>query len=163
LPSMTDPASRATMDVLASLLAPALFTDSNLNALLLFRMANLSLERGNCDGSCPAYAQLMVALGPRFGDYASGARFGRLALELVERRGLTAFKARVELVVGYHVTPWTQHLHIGRSLVQRALETAHGTGDATFAAYASCLSVATLLASGAPLAETQQETERGLA
>src|SRR5262249_12983437 len=71
LPAMTARGSRATMDVLGSMLSPSLFTDRNLNALLLFRMANLSIEHGNCDASCLGYVQLMMALGPRFDDYAS--------------------------------------------------------------------------------------------
>jgi PAS domain S-box-containing protein len=143
LPAMTDPGSRATMDVLASMLSPSLFSDRNLNALLLFWMANLSVEHGNCDALCLGYAQLMTALGPRFDDYSSGARFGQLGFDLMESRGLTGFRARVQLVFGYHVVLWVRHLRLARSLVRQAFETAHATGDLTFAAYASVLSVAT--------------------
>src|SRR5262249_38211014 len=138
-------------------------TDRNLNALLLFWMANLSIEHGNCDASCLGYVQLMMALGPRFDDYSSGARFGQLGFDLMESRGLTGFRARVQLVFGFHVVAWTQHLRLARSLVRQALDTAHATGDLTFAAYASVLSVATQLASGTPLADVQRETEQGIA
>ena len=58
LPLMTDPDRRATMDVLTALVAPALFTDENLLCLVVCRMANLSLEHGNSDGSCFAYVWL---------------------------------------------------------------------------------------------------------
>ena len=44
---MTDPVARATMDVLTSLVTPALFTDENLRCLVIGRMGNLSLEHGN--------------------------------------------------------------------------------------------------------------------
>ena len=58
LPLMTDPDRRATMDVLTALASPALFTDENLFRLVIGRMATLSLEHGNSDGSCLAYVWL---------------------------------------------------------------------------------------------------------
>src|SRR5262249_30637679 len=62
LPLMTAPEWRATMEVLAGFLSPALFTHRNLFALALVSMVNLSLEHGNCDGSCLAYTQLIMVL-----------------------------------------------------------------------------------------------------
>ena len=53
LPPMTDPAYRATLDVLTVLEEPAHFTDENLRCLAVARMVNLSLKYGNSDGSCP--------------------------------------------------------------------------------------------------------------
>src|SRR5262249_12802694 len=52
LPPMTDPAWRTTLDVLTAVEEPAHFTDENLQCLVVARMANLSLEHGNSDGSC---------------------------------------------------------------------------------------------------------------
>jgi len=63
LPLMSDPDWRATMNVLAALLSPAQFTDLNLFCLVIVRMAALSLEHGNTDGSCLAYALLGGVLG----------------------------------------------------------------------------------------------------
>ncbi len=88
LPLMSDAASLATMDVLTKLLPPALFTDINLLCLVICRAVNLSLERGNSDGSCAAYVQLGMVAGLQFGDYKAGFRFGELGYELVERRGM---------------------------------------------------------------------------
>ena len=99
-------------------------------------MANLSLEYGNSDGSCHAYGWVGMLLGPRFGDYPSGFRFGKLAVDLVEQRGLLRFKARVYLGFAY-VIPWIRPLRDGLALVRRAFDAAQETGDLTFAAY-SC-------------------------
>jgi predicted ATPase len=55
LPLMSDRASIATLDVLTKVLSAALFTDPNLVSLAICRAVNLSLERGNSDGSCSAY------------------------------------------------------------------------------------------------------------
>src|SRR5260221_9099689 len=88
LPPMTDPSWLATMDVLAKVMPPALFTDKNLQCLVLGRMANLSLEYGNCDGSCLGYVWLGGGLGTFFGGYPAGVRFGKLRVDLIEDRGL---------------------------------------------------------------------------
>src|SRR5258706_14079007 len=101
---MTDPDRRATMDVLTVLTSPALFTDLNLFRLVVCRMAALSLEHGNSDGSCLAYAWLGTVLGLYLGDYQAGFRFCRLGLEPVEKRGLNRFRARVYLVFAVHVS-----------------------------------------------------------
>jgi predicted ATPase len=69
-----------------------LFTDANLLSLAICRSVNLSLERGNSDASCVAYGWLGQISGPHFGDYQAGFQFGRLGYDLVEQRGLNAFK-----------------------------------------------------------------------
>jgi PAS domain S-box-containing protein len=162
LPLMTDPDRRATMDVLTVLTSPALFTDLNLFRLVVGRMATLSLEHGNTDGSSLAYAWLGGVLGTHFGDYQAGFRFGKLGLNLVEKRGLDRFRARVYLVFAVHVAHWTQSLATSRALLRRAFEAAQEAGDLSYAAY-SCIDLTTnLFASGDPLEEVEREAENGL-
>jgi PAS domain S-box-containing protein len=162
LPLMTDPDRRATMDVLTMLTSPALFTEENLFRLVVCRMAALSLEHGNSDGSCLAYAWLGSVLGMYFGDYQAGFRFGRLGLDLVEKRGLDRFRARVYLVFAVHVVNWTQNLSMSHDLLRRAFAAAQVAGDLSYLAY-SCLDLVTnFLASGDPLGEAEREAENGL-
>ena len=162
LPLMNSPESRASIDVLTEVVTPALFTDENLLALVICRMVNLSLEYGNSDGSCFAYVWLGMVLGPHFGDYGAGFRFGRLGYELVEKRGLRRYQARAYMSFGNLVMPWTRHVRTGRELVRRAFDAAAKIGDLTFAAY-SCNNINTnLLASGDPLGDVEREAEKGL-
>jgi PAS domain S-box-containing protein len=162
LPMMSDPEWRATMDVLAAVVSPALFTNANLLCLVVCRMANLSLEYGNCDASCFAYAWLGMILGAYFGDYQNAFRFGKLGLDLVEQRGLRRFEARVYLIFGHRVMPWTQPIRAGRPLVLRAIDAANKLGDLTFGAYGRDNLVTNLVACGDPLADVQREAEAGL-
>ena len=162
LPLMTDPDSRATMDVLMTILPPTLFNDQNLLGLVVGRMANISLEYGPSDGSCIGYAWLGMFLGPRFGNYEAGFRFAKLGLDLVDKRGLTRFKARVYVHFGNVVTPWTRHFRTGSQWVRRAFETANANGDLTFVAYSCNHLITNMLAVGAPLGEIQHEAESGL-
>jgi hypothetical protein len=162
LPLMSNPEARATLDVLTEVVTPALFTDENLLSLVICRMVNLSLEHGNSDGSCFAYVWLGMILGPHFGDYLAGFRFGRLGYDLVEKRGLRRYQARAYMSFGNLVMPWTRHIQTGRDLVRRAFDAANNIGDLTFAAY-SCNNLNTnLLANGDPLGDTQREVENGL-
>jgi predicted ATPase/GAF domain-containing protein len=164
LPLMTDRTSLATLDVLTKLAPPALSTDINLLSLVVCRAVNLSLERGNSDGSCAHYAWMGgVVAGPRFGDYQAAYRFGELGYNLVERRGLKRFQARTYNTFGVHVLTWTRHIRNGRDLVRRAFEAANGIGDLTYAAYCCDQVNSNLLFAGDALVEVQRETEHGLA
>jgi len=162
LPLMRDPASLATLDVLTKMSPPALFTDANLLCLAICRAVNLTLERGNGDGSCVAYVMLGMIAGLRFGNYEAGFRFGRLGCELVDKRGLRRFQAGTYMSFANLVMPWTKHVRACRDLLRRAFEDANKIGDLTFAAFC-CNNINTnLLAAGDPLAEVQHQAENGL-
>jgi PAS domain S-box-containing protein len=162
LPPIRDPDRCATMDVLTVLTSPVFFTDSNLFRLVVSRMATLSLEFGNSDGSCLGYEWLGGVLGTYFGQYEAGLRFGRLGLDLVEKRGLGRFKARVYLVFAVHVAHWTQPLQTSVAYLRRAFQAALDAGDLSYAAY-SCIDVVThRIANGDPLRDIEQEAEHGL-
>ena len=160
---MSDPASLATLDVLIRFAPPAMLTDTNLHALTICRAVNLSLERGNCDGSTFAYVLLGMIVSARFGDYRAGFRFGRLGYDLVEGRGLKRFQARTYLDFAYGVLSWTQHVRASGDLLRRAFDAANKVGDLTYAAYCCSHLNTNMFAAGDPLAEAEREAERGLA
>jgi len=162
LPTMTDPACRATLDVLAVLEEPAHFTDENLRCLAVARMVNLSLKHGNSDGSCVAYVDLGWFVVPRFGDYQPAFRFGKLGLDLVEKRRLERFRTRVFQCFGYFINPWSRHLRSSVELLRRSFTTAQETGDLKYAVYSCDRLVTLLLAVGDPLSDVQREAEIGL-
>ncbi len=162
LPSMTEPRWNATMDVLSMLLAPALFTDPKLFSLAVGRKANLSLEHGNADASCFGYVCLGMLSGSLFGDYQAGYRFGKLAFDLVDRRGPLRLKPRVYLCFGALVVPWTKHLRAGIELVRRAFDAANETGDVNVAAYSRWNLLVLLFDKGEPLGDMQTEAENAL-
>jgi predicted ATPase/signal transduction histidine kinase len=162
LPPMSDRACQATLDVLTALEEPSYFTDQNLRCLIVARIVNLSLERGNSDGSCVAYVQLGWFVGPRFGDYEAAFRFGQLGLDLVEKRGLERFRTRVSQCFGYFINPWSRHLRSGLELLRRSFSTAQEAGDLKYAVYSCDRLVTVLLAAGDPLGDVQREAESGL-
>ncbi|MDB6010865.1 MAG: domain S-box protein [Gammaproteobacteria bacterium] len=162
LPVMADPHQRANLDVLASVLAPAFLTDNaNLLRLVVGRMANLSLQYGNCDGSLLAYSYLNFIVGAELGDYGMGFRFGKLAMALLEK-GMHRFKPRVELMFGATVVPWTQPMRTGLTWLRRCVESAQEAGDLMFACYANFMLIPYRLCLGESLEELQREAERAL-
>jgi predicted ATPase/signal transduction histidine kinase len=163
LPPVSDPNVRATMNVLVAAISPALITDPNLHDLVVARLVSLSLVHGNSDASSLAYVRFGSRLGPRSGDYAKGYRFAKLGFELVERHGLSRFKAHVYLNFGALVMPWTKHLSRGSGLIRRAATAAEETGNVSNACYARTSLITQLLALGDPLPETQREAEEALA
>jgi hypothetical protein len=163
LPPMTDPAWRATLDVLAAVKGtPAYFTDLNLQCLVIARMVNISLEHGNSDGSCLAYVDLAWYVGPRFGDHQAAFHFGKLGLDLVEKRGLQRFRTRVTQSFGYFINPRSRHLRTGLELLRRSFTMAQEDGDLLYSVLSYDRLVTLLLAAGDPLGDVQREAETGL-
>ena len=135
LPLITDPDVLDTLDVFTEIMTPSQLFDENLNSLVICRLVTLSLEHGNCDASCFAYVWLAMFAGPRFNNYKDGFRFGQLGYDLVEKRGLTRYQARIWMNMGSTVLPWAKHVAGGRELVRRAFDAAYRIGDLTFASY----------------------------
>jgi PAS domain S-box-containing protein len=163
MPLIADPDVLDTLDVFTEIVTPALLFDQHLSSLVVCRMVSLSLEHGNCDGSCFCYVWLGMFAGPRFGNYKDGFRFAQLGYDLVEKRGLTRYQARTYMNIGCTVMPWRQHVGSGRDLIRRAFDAAYRIGDLTFASYSWDQLVTNFLAVGDPLGETQMECENGLA
>ena len=162
-PLITDPDVLDTLDVFTEIMTPSQLFDEHLNSLVICRLVTLSLEHGNCDASCFAYVWLAMFAGPRFNNYKDGFRFGQLGYDLVEKRELTRYQARIWMNMGSTVLPWAKHVASGRELVRRAFDAAYRIGDLTFASYSWDQLVTVCLAAGDPLAEVQTECENGLA
>ena len=162
LPLMEDATSLATLDVLCKLFAPAVQTNANLACLAICKAVSLSLEHGNCDASCMLYANI-GRVSRRYGDYQTGYRFGRLACELVERRGLQRFEASTFLCFSMFVVRWTRPVSECRELLRRAFVAANRVGDLPYAAYAGNGLISDQLFIGEPLGSMQPEAEQGLA
>jgi PAS domain S-box-containing protein len=163
LPLITDPDILDTLDVFTEIMTPSQLFDEHLNSLVICRLVTLTLEHGNCDASCFAYVWLAMFAGPRFNNYKDGFRFGQLGYDLVEKRGLTRYQARIWMNMGSTVLPWAKHVASGRELVRRAFDAAYRIGDLTFASYSWDQLVTVCLAAGDSLAEVQRECENGIA
>src|SRR5262249_32547680 len=159
LPLMHDPEALAILDVLTSMNVPALYTDENLYALSVFRATNLSLERGNSDVAPYNYATKGMIAGA-FAHYDEGYRLGKMACDLLERRGWNHFGGRTYFIFAA-LLPWTRPLRDGIDPARRAIQMAKEYGDPAFAAIGCRALSSLLLASGHPLDQVEREAEHG--
>ena len=160
LPLMTDPEIKAAMSILAVLFAPSIVTDRNLLLLCGCHMVSMSIRFGNCDASVMAYGYLGMNLGPFFGDYRQGFRFGRLGYELMEKRRLVAYKAKIEFIIGCFISFWVQPLNRGIEHLGSAFKAAINAGDLNVASYCCDCLVSHKLVAGEPLGSVYFESER---
>ncbi|WP_254508235.1 trifunctional serine/threonine-protein kinase/ATP-binding protein/sensor histidine kinase [Anatilimnocola floriformis] len=162
LPLLTDPDIFDMLDVFTEIVHPAMFYDENLASLAVCRMVNLSLEHGNCDGSCFGYVWFAMFAGPRFNNYKDGFRFGQLGYDLVERGTFPLYQARTFITFST-LLPWAKHAAEARELVRRAYDVACQTGDLTYSAYSWHVLITNHLTVGDALKVVQGEAEMGLA
>ena len=162
LPLMSDADWRATMDVLADLMPPALV--HRRESVLPRRRAawrTSASQHGNSDGSCHCLCLARQLLGPRFGDYRRD--FASASWPGPGREARTrSLQARVYLALAPTSCPGRSPCAPAVGFLRRAFDTAQETGDLTYAAY-SCVDLIThFLAAGDPLDAVQREVEMAL-
>ncbi|MGA7110424.1 MAG: sigma 54-interacting transcriptional regulator [Terracidiphilus sp.] len=161
LPLMTDPKIQAAMQVLSVLAGPATFTDFQLFCLLACRMVKVSIQHGMSGASAYAYACLGSVLGANFHRYREGYRLCRLACDLVEKHGFTAYDTKVYHAIGLAAF-WTEPLTSVIELRRATTRTATERGDLTFACYGMHQSITYLLTRNDPLDVVWRESAMAL-
>lgn len=136
LPLMTDPDADKVMSILSTLYLPAYWLDLNLQLLVTCRMVNLSLRHGNSDASAMGYAGFGRLLGPVYDRYQHGYSFGKLAYDLVGKRGLPGYRARISDLFGISTSFWVTHVREGLEYARTSFRAASEVGDVTYACYA---------------------------
>jgi len=165
LPLVTDPELLATMDILAVLTTPAVYSNINLLALVSARLVNLSLTHGNSNSNASCFGYLYFGeevLGAGLGNYATGYQLGKLACDLADKYGAVTDRPRIHVLFGGRVAPWRKKFDFARKWVEEAGEAAIVVGDIESVCYRWVLRVANLLTSGAPLKQVQSEVEAGM-
>jgi PAS domain S-box-containing protein len=160
LPPMTDPEIQAATRVLSGLRV-AFFTDKNLFLLSTCLIVNLSLKYGTIDASAHGYATFGNILGRAFHRYADAYRFGKLGVDLAEKHGFAAYKAKVYMNMAW-VAIWTKPVTTALEFVRAAFSAAVETGDVIFACYCCDHTVTDLLARGDHLDEVWRASEQCL-
>ncbi len=161
LPLMNDPKMQAAMRVLSVLYGPAFTTDNNLFYLCACHMANISLNCGITDASAHGLALFGRVLGPLLHRYRDGYLFGKLGIDLAEKHGFMAYRAKVYFITALAAV-WTQPITNVIELVRAALRAGVETGDLVYVCYCYDHLVAYLLIRGADLDEVRCESEKAL-
>jgi predicted ATPase/signal transduction histidine kinase len=161
LPIMTDQEIQAVMQLLSVLQAPAFFTDNNLLYVCLCYMVNLSLQYGVTDASAHGFAYFGLILGSVFHRYADGYRFGKLAIDLIDKHKSVAYKSKAYFTIA-RVVIWTRSVAVALDLIEAAFRAALEAGDLTYACYCCAYMVTHPLLRGDRLDDVWRESEKCL-
>ncbi|PTL76055.1 AAA family ATPase [Vitiosangium sp. GDMCC 1.1324] len=156
LTPMRAPDMEAAMSVMAALLPTAYFSDVRLHRLVACQMVILTLQFGIVPPSAMGFAAYGLELVSQRAHHAEGARFGHLALALVEQHGFAAYEAKVCNVVGGAILPWTEPLRSLYPYLERTILSGQRSGDLLFAALGHHQLVAIKLDAGEPLGDVER-------
>jgi PAS domain S-box-containing protein len=146
---MTDPHWLEVIGLLEELQGPVALLDPDLLDLVLLRMTNITLDHGCTPEACHAFANLGArVLGWRFGSFQDGHRLARLAIGMIEDRGLDRYASRVYAIVSGVVSPWNQPLRDSYLIARRAIDLPKERGGIGYSGYAWVCGLTALLGSG---------------
>ncbi|MCP4113564.1 MAG: hypothetical protein GY749_49910 [Desulfobacteraceae bacterium] len=131
LPEMTDPDKLASMRLIVSISSAVYFAAPDLFPLIVFNGITLSVRHGNSIYSTIGYALILCSVA---GDIDSGYRFGRLALNLMERLNAKELRARIIFIFNSFVRHWKEHLRNTLKPLIKGCQYGMETGDLEFAA-----------------------------
>ncbi|WNG17872.1 AAA family ATPase [Cystobacter fuscus] len=157
LPPMTDPDMKMASVALLMLFPGAQSTDPHLLIIIMSRLVSLSLRHGFVDAAVNGYAWFGVITGSFFKRYREGFAFARLALGLVERYNLSAYRGAVLFGMQFS-SYWVQPLARAQEIALDGLNHSLQVGSVGPAAYSNIYLVTNRLAMGHPLDEVYQES-----
>lgn len=163
LPRMEDPEKIAALNTLSTMTPASYFSDANLRYLTATQMVNLSLQHGNSDASSHGYNFFGLNLGPIFNKYEEGYRFGRLAIDLIDRDNIIAYRGRVYYDFANQTNIWSRSIKSSLDYMNTAYDVLLEVGDFTYACYCGNNIVTLRRVKGDPLPEVYQSSEKYLA
>ena len=133
LPAMNNPYHIAAMEILTSMSSSAYLATPNLAPIIVLKQVNLSLKYGNNNLSAYAYATYGVIISFFLGKIEEGFKFGKLALELLEKYQNDKIKAKTILVFNNLIRHWQEHLSKTIQPLLEGYTIGLQTGDLEFA------------------------------
>jgi predicted ATPase/GAF domain-containing protein len=141
LSQMTDPNMQAALRIIVSSVLPAHYAAPQLFPLFVFKAVYLAVKYGAAPFITFAFAGYGLILCGVMGDTESGYKFGKLAVDLLERPDAKEFKAKTLVAVNSFIIHWKDHLRKTQQPFLDAYQYGLEAGDLEFAAISlSCYS-----------------------
>ncbi|WP_272458700.1 trifunctional serine/threonine-protein kinase/ATP-binding protein/sensor histidine kinase [Polyangium jinanense] len=134
-PPMTDPAARAAMGLLTTVLAPAFFVSPLLYALIIVKAVNISLKFGPAPESSDIYAYYGHITSSILGDRRLGRELALLALSLSDRFRAPDDKCRSSFLLANFISPWVRHLRESLPVNDAGYQAGLEGGELQYAGY----------------------------
>lgn len=136
LPLMTDEKDASVMRLLSACIPPSYLSMPLLFPVLVMKMVNLSLRKGISPLSPFAFIIYGMILGSVLGDFKNGARWGRFAIDLIDKYNFKSVKSKTLMVYGCAVHHWTHHANTCESFILSSIQAGIENGDSEYASYA---------------------------
>ncbi|NER32934.1 MAG: AAA family ATPase [Oscillatoria sp. SIO1A7] len=133
---IASPEQRMILDLLVSIDPPAYFFNQELYAVIVVKMANLSLTYGNSSESAKGYVTYGIILGSVLGDYQSGYKFGELAVKLCDRFNSQIQKCPACLILAGHLNHWVKHIKYAKDIFDDSYHAGLASGELRHCGYA---------------------------
>ncbi|HNM05607.1 MAG TPA: serine/threonine-protein kinase PknK, partial [Leptospiraceae bacterium] len=137
LPPMKDESAIAAMHLLNACIAPSFISQPNLFPVVVLKMVNMSLIKGNYYLSPFAYTTFGLIQGSGLGDFKAGYDFGKLGLSLINIIGgkTSIIACRTNFIFATMVSHWREHAKSGRSFFIDSIQSGQISGDLQYASY----------------------------
>ncbi len=130
-PEIDIPEQRMVGKLLINIDPPAYFSNQELYAVVVGKMANLSLTYGHIAESAKGYVTYGIIMGSVLGDYKSGYEFGCLAVSLSEKFKSQYQKCAACLVLGGHLNHWVKHIKFAKNIFDDSYQVGFIIGGVT--------------------------------
>ncbi|MBW1863408.1 MAG: serine/threonine-protein kinase PknK, partial [Deltaproteobacteria bacterium] len=136
LPDLKDPNELAIARIIMSCTAPSYSGENRYFPIMVLKLLNLTLKRGNSTYAAYAYAIYGAYLCSMSGDIEQGYRFGKLALKVLEKFDDKQLKCKVYHIFGSRINHWKKHIRENLDYSLEAYNSASETGDLQYMCFA---------------------------
>ncbi|NEQ67075.1 MAG: AAA family ATPase [Symploca sp. SIO2D2] len=136
LPEMIDPYKITTLQILITIVSAAVVVAPELLIPIAFKLVNICIHSGNSRLSAYAYGFHAWMLCSSLGEIDAGYRFGKLAIQLLEKFNAKEIKCKVYQQFNVFVRHRKEPLEAMKELV-KAVESGMEVGDIEYACYAA--------------------------
>ena len=135
-PEMTIPEKKLGVKLLSNIDPPAYFSNQELYAVIVVKMARMSLKYGHVPESAKAYVTYGIILGSVLGNYRAGYEFGTLAVKLGDKFHNRAQKCSACLILGGHLNHWVKHIKWAEEILGESYKAGLDSGELRHSGYA---------------------------
>ncbi|MCP4131784.1 MAG: serine/threonine-protein kinase PknK [bacterium] len=156
LKDLTNPEKVAAARILMQYITTAYIGKPEYFPIAVLTFLNLSLRYGNSPESSFAYITYAIYLCGLTGRIEEGYRFGKLALNIVQKYDAVELTPKVNQVFGNLINHWKNHMREDFGYLMKAYINGPEAGDTTFGYYALINCVYRSILIGEPLGEAKK-------
>lgn len=162
LPAMDNPEQQAISQLLVDLCPITFFINQDLFRLVVLKLINISIQYGNTEASCFAYAVYGMFLGPGLGEFELADEFGNLALALANKAQDIGIKIRTKFVVAEFISHWMRNAKYTVEQLKEVYTLSLENGEFIYVGYTCASIVIEDFLRGENLTKVYQEAQKYL-